>query len=166
MHFWRGRLYLLDPAANQLWRYDPSGGAYPNTPIEYFVGEGRPDIRGGVDFAIDAEGTVFILTSGGEMLTYTSGTRDSFDFANFPEQESLTGVSSMFLSTNPTDLMIYYVNPTNRTIFQTTHSGAFAYSYRAENEAQFAQVADVVVDANKRIMYVLSGNSVLALRRG
>ncbi|MCI0352190.1 MAG: hypothetical protein L0Z53_22450, partial [Acidobacteriales bacterium] len=166
MHFWRGRLYLLDPAGNQLWRYDPSGGAYPNTPLEYFVGEGRPDIRNAVDFAIDAEGTVYILTGDGEMLRYISGTREGFDFANFPEQESLTGVTSMFLSTNPVDLMVYFVNPSNRTIFQTTYTGAFVNSYRAENEEQFAQVADVVVDANKRIMYVLSGSLVLAFRRG
>jgi hypothetical protein len=166
IQFWRGRLYILDPSANQLWRYDPSGGAYPNTPIEYFVGEGRPDIRSGVDFAIDAEGTVYILTSGGEMLAYTSGTRDNFDFAMFPQQEALTGVTSMFLSINPTDQYIYYVNPTNRTIYQTTYSGAFVNSYRAENETLFTQIADVVVDANKRIIYVLSGNSVFAFRRG
>ncbi|HLU11062.1 MAG TPA: hypothetical protein VK003_15430 [Oceanobacillus sp.] len=166
MQFWRGRLYILDPAANQIWRYDPSGGAYPNTPIEYFVGEGRPDIRSAVDFAIDAEGTVYILTSGGEMLRYTSGNRQGFDFANFPEEGALRGVTSMFLSTNPVDLMVYYVNPTNRTIYQTTHAGAFVNSYRAENESQFEQIADVVVDPNRRIMYVLSGNSVYAFRRG
>ncbi|MEO0563117.1 MAG: hypothetical protein AAF125_13495, partial [Chloroflexota bacterium] len=32
---WRGNLYILDPGANQIWRYTPSGGSYSSPPQEY-----------------------------------------------------------------------------------------------------------------------------------
>ncbi|MBK8035233.1 MAG: hypothetical protein IPK17_38160 [Chloroflexi bacterium] len=63
--FWEGRMYILDPGANQIWRYDPSGGAYPGMPLEYFTGERRPDISRALDFAITNEGDIYLLLQEG-----------------------------------------------------------------------------------------------------
>jgi hypothetical protein len=166
MNFWQGRLYVLDPAANQLWRYDPSGGAFPNAPIEYFGGEGRPDIRNVIDFGIDTPGAVYLMYADGTLLKYTGGQRVGFAFSNFPEGQPLLSVNSMYLNSNPTDLMLYFVARDLRTIYQTTHAGTFAASYRAQDDTLFASLSDVAVDGNKDIVYAVSGNSILALTRG
>lgn len=166
MHFWQGRLYVLDPAANQIWRYDPSGSAYPNVPIEYFVGEGRPDIRTAVDFAIDTPGSIYILLSDGTVARYNAGLPEPFTLDAFPTEDAMRSADSMFLNTNPIAQNIYFVDRANRTIYVTTYRGTFVDSYRAEDESMFTEIAHVVEDSNKRIVYVMSGNSVLAFRRG
>jgi hypothetical protein len=165
MEFWQGRLYILDPAANQIWRYDPSAGAYPNAGIEYFVGEGRPDIRNAVDFAIDTPGSIYVLLNDGTMLKYTSGQRVGFAYSNFPDGQPLTSVNSMFLNSNPTDLMLYLVSQAEDTVFQTTLAGTFAASYRAGDDAMFDSLADVAVDSNKDLIYAVSGNSIFVFER-
>jgi hypothetical protein len=166
MKFWEGRLYILDPAANQIWRYVPSGGAYPNPPIEYFVGEGRPDLRTAVDFAIDTPGSIYILRSDGSVLRYNGGTPEPFTLDAFPTEQSMRSAAAMFLNTNPIAQNIYFVDRENRTIYETTQRGTFVNSYRSEDESLFTEIAYALEDANKRIIYVLSGNSVLAFRRG
>ncbi len=166
MQFWQGRLYVLDPAANQIWRYDPSGSAYPNVPIEYFVGEGRPDIRLAVDFAIDTPGSIYILLSNGLVVRYNGGIAEPFTLDAFPTEDAMRSADSMFLNTNPIAQNIYFVDRSTRTIYATTYRGTFVNSYRAEDESMFTEIAHVVEDSNKRIVYVMSGNSVLAFRRG
>ncbi len=165
IQFWQGRLYVLDPDANQIWRYDPSGGAYPNAPQEYFVGEGRPDVRQAVDFAIDTPGSIYVMLNDGSMLKYTSGQRVGFAFSNFPEGQTLSGVRSMYLNTNPTDQMMYIVEGNLNTIYQTTHAGTRAASFRSLEDSQFNALADVVVDPNKDLIYALSGNTIFAFDR-
>lgn len=165
MEFWQGRLYILDPGANQVWRYDASGGSYPNSPAEYFVGEGRPDIRQAVDFAIDTPGSIYVMLNDGTVQKYTSGQRTGFAFSNFPEGQTFAGVRSMFLNTNPTDLMLYIVAGGVNTIYQTTHAGTRAASFRAEDNSQFDALADVAVDSNRDLIYAASGNTIFAFER-
>lgn len=163
--FWQGRLYVLDPGANQIWRYDPAGGAFPNAPIEYFGGEGRPDIRNAVDFGIDTPGSIYIVMSNGDAQRYTGGQRVGFSFANFPDDQPPSSARAMFLNTNPIAQVIYFVNRDERTIFETTHAGTLVNSFRAEEEELFAEVAGVVADSPKQLIYVTSGNSILVFNR-
>ncbi len=164
MVFWGGGLYVLDAAANQIWRYRSVGSAFSNTPTEYFTGTGRPDIRTAVDFDIDSEGVVFILLGDGRMLKFRSGEQEDFAFT-FREGASMTNVNNLFLSSNPIAQSLYFVSRNDRTIYETTFSGTFMQSYRAFDESLFASVADVAVDVNRGILYAVSGNSLFALRR-
>jgi hypothetical protein len=166
MTYWQGRLYVLDPAANQVWRYDPSSGVFPNAPLEYFVGSARPDISQAVDFAIDTPGALYILFSDGAMIKFNGGERVPFAYSNFPEAQPMTATNSLFLNTSPTDLMLYITSRDARTIYQTTHAGTFAASFQPENDDLLAALNDAVADANRDMIYALSGNSVLALERG
>lgn len=163
VQLWQGRLYILDTGANQIWRYESSGGTYANSPSEYFIGSGRPDIRSTVDFGIDDKGSVYMLTAQGQMTKWVSGSLTSFSFANFPDGQQLTAADSMFLNSAPIAQGIYIVNRTNRTIYETTLAGTFSASYRVFNEDDFASVASVVADANQQVIYALSGNSIFAL---
>lgn len=163
--FWQGRMYVLDPGANQLWRYDPLGGSFPNAPTEYFTGEGRPDIRTAVDVSIDDGGYVYILFANGTIRRFRGGRDEPFGYANFPANTPPSSALAFFLNTNPVRQGIFMVDQQSRTIYEITLAGTFIASFRPQNEDLFAQLSDVAVDAGQEIIYAASGNGVLALRR-
>jgi hypothetical protein len=165
MQMWRGRIYLLDPGADQIWRYDPTGGAFPGTPLEYFVGARRPSLEGAVDFAIDDSGRVYVLFADGIIAVFRSSEEVAFGWASFPPNMELESPNNMFLDTNPLAQTIYINDRANRTIFVTSMAGTFNTSYRAFDESFFDLLSDIAVDENRRIIYVTSGNSILALPR-
>ncbi len=163
--FWEGRMYILDPGANQIWRYDPSGGAYPGMPLEYFTGERRPDISRALDFAITNEGDIYLLLQEGVVVKFTSGDIKPFAFVGFPQGQSLNANSAMFLNLNPIAQGLYFVNREAKSVYETTMAGTFINNYRASDEELFAQISNVYADSDQQIVYVLSGNSLLAFRR-
>ncbi len=163
MVIWQGRMYLLDPGANQIWRYDSSGGTFLNTPIEYFSGDNRPDIRNAVDFGIDDNGSVYILTGNGDLTKWVSGQQNPFTFAGFPEGQQIASADAMFLDNNPIGRAIYIVSRSALSIYETSLAGTFSNSYRAFDEDNFAALSGVVADSNQQIVYALSGNSVFML---
>ncbi len=164
MTFWQGRLYILDPGANQIWRYDNSGGIF-SSPIEYFAGDARPDISAAVGFGIDGAGVVYILNASGEISKWTGGKQTSFGYASFPEGQILNSADALFLSADPLSQGLYIVSRTNRTIYETSLAGTWVASYRAQNEDDFAGLTSVFAEATQQIVYTLSGNSIFAFDR-
>ncbi len=163
--FWEGRLYILDPGANQIWRYDASGGTFPGMPLEYFTGGRRPDIQRALDFAITNAGDVYLLLQDGVVVRFTTGEIQPFAFSGFPQGQSIDANSAMFLNTNPIAQGLYFVNRDTKTVYETTMAGTFINSYRASDEELFSQISNVIADTDQQIVYVLSGNSLLAFNR-
>ncbi len=162
---WQGRLYILDPGANQVWRYEPSGGTYATVPNEYFAGESRPPLQAAVDFSIDDKGNIYVLSNSGEVTKWRGGVATPFAFVNFPSDPPISSADSMFLTSDPTAQGLYIVSRASRTVYETTLAGTFNASYRAFNEADFTLMSGVVADAGQGLMYVLSGNSVFAISK-
>lgn len=165
IQIWRGNLYVLDPGANQIWRYSPTGGSYAGAPTEYFAGQQRPNIANAVDFAIDNNGAVFVMLGNGLMGKYVSGEVQTFAFANFPPGQELGTADGIYLSTSPIAQSIYITSLANRTVFEVTQAGTFMRSYRAFDEEQFASVNAVTAEPGLQMVYVASGNSVFAFDR-
>ena len=159
---WRGRLYILDPGAEQIWRYDPSGGTFPGAPLEYFTGANRPDLENAIDFGIDDSGRVYVLFEDGVIAMFRGGEELRFGFAGFPPNQDIKNANAMFLNIDPVSPGIYVVDRLDRTVYETSMAGTFINSYRTFDETLFAGLSDVVVDENRKVVYVLSGNSVLA----
>jgi hypothetical protein len=157
---WRGNLYILDPGANQIWRYSPSGGSYSAPPTEYFAGQTRPNISSAVDFAIDTNGAVYVLLQNGQMGKYISGEAQTFAFAAFPNGQELGIANGMFLSTSPIAQSIYITSQPNRTIYEVTQAGTFMRSYRTYEETIFESLQGVIAEPGLQVIYALSGNSV------
>ena len=62
MTYWQGRLYVLDPAANQVWRYDPSANTLT---IIYDDGVTVNGVLTGVDnVETSKSGTVYVACQG------------------------------------------------------------------------------------------------------
>ncbi len=77
-----GRLYLLDPLANQVWRYTPRSDGYPDPPTPYFATTAPQSLAGARDMAID--GNIYILLDTGDLFKYRDGEPAPFIPANIP----------------------------------------------------------------------------------
>ncbi len=160
---WQGRLYVLDDT--QIWRYDPSGGNYTSPPSEYFSGQGRPPLELAIDFDITTEGVVYMLLNNGTVMRFLGGEPDEFGFSAFPPGQELTSANGMFLNRNPMSFSLFIVNSTTRTIYETSYTGTFFYSYRTAQEDQFASLAGVAADTSLGMIYATSGNTIFGIVR-
>lgn len=170
---WQGKLYVMDAGSDQLWRYEPVGGTdnYASPPTEYFRGSIRYEFANAVDFAIgnagSTRGAVFILYEDGTMTHHLSGDPIAFAFSGFRAGLELptATVQSMFLNDDPIDTGFYFVSRPTRTIYETTAAGTFRAAYRMQDETLFERITHVVADAGEGIVYVSSGNTILAFNK-
>ncbi len=151
---WRGNLYLLDPEANQIWRYRPLGNSYPNPPEEYFDGEVRPDLSTAVDFGIDPSGNVYIFFADGQLRKFTSGIEQRFALSGMPGGGLKSG-RAMYLDGDSPLPSIYLLDAADQSIYQVTLSGAFRYRFRATDPNLFRALSGVY--ANRDNIFVASG---------
>lgn len=157
-----GTLYVLDPGANQIWRYEPTGGVFPNSPTEYFVGTTRPSIELTVDFGIDTNGAIFLLWGDGTLTKWLGEQTQNFGYGGFPNQPP-SSATGMFLNATPINPALYIADQTDRVIYQTSQAGTHFATYRTFDESLFALLTDVVADPSTRVIYVVSGNTIFAL---
>ncbi len=159
---WQGRLYILDPVANQIWRYQPAGGEYPGGPEEYFSGPNRPDISNAVDFAIDLQGNVYILMSDGSMLKYYAGSQQFFQFSNLAGGSvgRLGSANTMHLDTGLIFPGFYVMDAANQLFYETTMNGTRINSYKAPEGTSFRDLSGLTIDASAENMYVLARDTL------
>ncbi|NWF67621.1 MAG: hypothetical protein HXY40_00905 [Chloroflexi bacterium] len=162
---WQGRLYVLDTGASQIWRYDPSGGVYASPASEYFSGQSRPPMQLAIDFDIDSNGAVYMLLSDGTVMRFRRGEREDFGFAAFPDGQNFTTANAMFLNPNPMANVLFIVNASTRTVYETSLAGTFFHSYRTFDESQFAALSSVVADTSLGMIYLASGNTIFGIVR-
>ncbi|MCU0497100.1 MAG: hypothetical protein MUF87_07095 [Anaerolineae bacterium] len=161
------RLYILDPAENQIWRYDRTAGTYASAGREYFTGQNLSSIGNAVDFAINEQGVVHVLLNDGTVLRYLSGARQEFVYGGLPPGQEISAAQAMFLDENPIGLALYIINRETRTIYEVSLSGTFRASYRIFDEDRFSTLSGVAVDPGqgRGILYAIAGNSVFVLQK-
>ncbi|PJF36569.1 MAG: hypothetical protein CUN49_04730 [Candidatus Thermofonsia Clade 1 bacterium] len=152
---WRGNLYLLDPEANQIWRYRPLGNSYPNPPEEYFDGEVRPDLSTAVDLGIDPNGNVYIFFADGQLRKFTSGIEQRFALSGMPS-DGLKSGRAMYLDGDSPLPSIYLLDSADQSIYQVTLSGAFRYRFRANDPNLFRALSGIYADRDN--IFVASGS--------
>lgn len=81
---YRGRLYILDPVDNQLWRYEPQGDLYPNPPDRYFVTSPQKPLQTALDVAVD--GNVYLLYDDGTILKFRDREEQPFEVRGLPDE--------------------------------------------------------------------------------
>jgi hypothetical protein len=164
---WQGRLYVLDPSANQIWRYQPVAGEYPSAPEEYFVGENRPDLRHAVDLAIDDNGYLYVLKDDGSLLKFYTAEEQIFQFSHLPGGGvgGLGSASALYLDQGLISPGFYVIDGANQTIHETTAGGTFIHSYRAPAGASLRDVSGLAVDSAADYLYVAARDVVYVVPR-
>jgi hypothetical protein len=170
---YRSNLYVLDRAANQIWRYVPPAGAesYPNAPEEYFNGDQLPDLAGAVDFGISDDGAVYVLFADGTVRRYRRNVQgiveeQPFEFRQAPPGAMASGMA-LFVDNDPASRNLYVLDGINETVYETSWAGTFNQGYRPRGDPDAFQdargfYADSVVRNN---MYLLAGNRLYHFQR-
>jgi hypothetical protein len=141
---WRDRLYVLDVGANQIWRYTPVGGSYPNPPDAYF--DEPLDLSQAVDMGIDSTpGNVYILFADGKLKKYLAGREQPFDFGGLPE-DGLKAGGSLYIDADAIFPAIYLTDPRDQAIYQVTLRGQFQRRFKARETTTFRKLSNVYID--------------------
>ncbi|MGD9374214.1 MAG: hypothetical protein PVJ23_00405 [Anaerolineae bacterium] len=119
-----GRLYILDPAANKIWRYDPTAGGYTDAADEWL--QTAVDLAGTNDMAIGD--SIYLLYTDGRMRKLSAGQPDAFDISDWdvPPQ------SPTALFTRPLEdtQFVYVADRGNSRIVQSGKEGQFERQFR------------------------------------
>lgn len=168
---WTENVYVLDTGAGetgQIWRYTPVGEDFATAPSAYF-GNLRPNLRASIDFAITPGrgGEVYILDADGSVRRFSGGVAQPFNYADFPVQVQQGGqfnsAVSMYLDGSPVGQRIYVLSRNNRTVYEVGLIGTFQASYKVFDESLLELSSGVAVTNSPAIIYVISGNAVLAI---
>lgn len=155
------KVYLLDPASNQIWRYQRGTDAYGSA-AGYFSAE--VDLSKAVSIAID--GSVWILENDGTLLKYLSGVLVDYEIKKAP-LNSMEGASKVYtelgisqvyvLDSEDNRLFIYDKSTRNDDI---TYNAQYVFSDLKGNLVDFYldQDRNVIVLLTTQALYELSFN--------
>ncbi|MBI5564250.1 MAG: hypothetical protein HY870_05115, partial [Chloroflexi bacterium] len=143
-----GNLYMLDPAASQVWRYSPKGDGYADKPAAYFE-QATPVVAKGLDLIID--GSVYVVTGDGQITKYRGGQPETFQLTGLPTP--LTNVLAAAVDVNSTNSSIYLAAPGG--LLQLRPDGKFVRQFRATGRA-FDAVEDLLIDEQNGRVFVIN----------
>lgn len=159
------RIYILDIAANQIWRYDRAGGSYSGIANPYFDGTNQGALQLGIDFKIDRDGNVFILRSDGVIIKYFRAQVQQFRLGGFPPGQEPNGGQSLTLDEDPIGRAIYITNRNTRTVHELTLGGTFDANFQALDEAVFSSLGGVASNPAQQLLYIASGNALFVIQK-
>ncbi len=149
-----GKLYALDPNAQQIMKYEPQGNGYPGAPTPYF-GQTLPDLAKATDMAID--GNIYVTLADGRLLKFAEGKPEPFDIRNLGEP--LQNPTIVAIDQNVSDSSVYVFDAALKRIVQFRPDGLFVRQFRADGN-MFDGLQDVLVDEQNNRLYVI-GQGVL-----
>jgi hypothetical protein len=145
-----GKLYALDPNAQQITKYEPQGNGYPAAPTPYLA-EALPDLAKATDMAID--GNVYVALSDGRLLKFKEGQPEPFEIRGLGEP--LQNPTIVTTDQNVLDSSVYVFDAALKRIVQFRPDGLFVRQFRADAGA-FDDIQDVLVDEQNNRLYVIS----------
>ena len=143
-----GNLYLLDPAASEVWRYAPKGDGYPDKPEPYFDPP-APVVAKAIDLVID--GSIYVVTGDGQIAKYLGGKPEAFQVTDLPVPLPRPLVAAV--DVNLTDSSLYLALPGG--LMQLRPDGKFVRQFRAVGNA-FDAIEDVLIDEQNGRAFVIS----------
>lgn len=151
------RLYLLDPAANMIWKYSASGGGFGSEST--YLKQNTNVLNSAKTLAIDSNVYVgFSATggNGGKLVRYLSGVEETWDVSAV--DPPLGDISSIW--TTPDTDRVVVTDPTNKRIIVFRKDGKLVSQIRS---GDFQNPTDVTGDAAAKKIYVVDNNRVMTL---
>ena len=128
-------LYVLDPGANTIFKYQWTAGGYELGPTTYLDPRDGIDISRAVDFAID--GDIYVLFDDGSIQRFRGGSKVGFSIAGL-EGDALRA-SRLFTDVESESL--YLADPANKRIVEIDKrdgsSGAFVRQFKYAGSDDF-----------------------------
>jgi len=153
-----GRLYLLDPQANQVWRYRPRDGGYPDRAEPYFATGAPQSLAQACDLAID--GNVYVLTTDGQIFKYFDREPASFTVGGVPPPTPhFAGIA---VDPGLTDGPIYLIDAAAERVVVLNGKGEFQAQLRATSDA-FSGLQALALDDTGSHLFLLARQKLYVL---
>lgn len=160
---WRGpvalrtfdsNLYLLDTAANQIWKY--TAEQFTSAPAGWVKGE--VDLQNAVDLGID--GSIYVLRSTGRLEQFFAGETTPFAISQIPQP--LASAKALHVDTEDIARYIYVADEAEARIVQLDRDGVFVRQLRppAGMESSFQGLSGLFPDERDGKLYYTAGNAL------
>ena len=153
---YEGKLYVLDPAEEQIWRYNPSGDTYPTAPESYFGGSLPVPLDQAVDMTID--GNLYILYEDGSIRKFYGGQEQTFEVRGMPDERDLSGAVAIAADPSGRGRQLFVADQANERVVRLSSDGAFEEQYRADEV--FAALEALAIDETARRLFVISAGQL------
>ncbi len=151
-----GRLYLLDPAGGQIWRYIPENGEFGGEVEPYFSSsEDSPSLSGARDMALD--GNIYVLFEDGGVARYLEGRAMPFAIADVPPPPP----HFIALAVDPdlTNGPVYLADGASDRIVVLRDTGVFCAQLRSTGD-EFRGLQALTVSEAGDALFVLAGGRI------
>ncbi|MGD1996043.1 MAG: hypothetical protein PVH62_04640 [Anaerolineae bacterium] len=152
-----GRLYVLDPQTDQVWRYRPEGDGYPSREPYFPVASPHP-LDGARDLAID--GSIYILFADGSVEKYFEGEMIPFEVTGVPAPEP--AFVAMAVNSELTNRPVFFADSADERVVVVRADGTFSAQLRAR-EGEFQSVQALAVNEAADRLFVLAGGRLYVL---
>lgn len=147
------KLYLLDPASNEIWRYRTVPEGY--TKIASYFDGAKPTLTGAIDFVID--GSVYVLMPNNVIKKYSGGTEINFNQLTVPSPYQAIGqLTDIFVDAS----RLYVLDAPNHRVLAYDKEGSYLNQFIFEG---IDNPTNLVVDDPAGQMYLTSGTMVYKL---
>lgn len=151
LKFFAGNIYLLDPKANQIWKYQGTDLGFVDL-VPYLKTGISVDLSRVIDFAID--GFVYVLSSTGSIVKFSGGSTQDFSITGL--DAPLSNPSSIF-STDETK-NIYILD--GKRIVVLNKDGVYQAQYIF---SQDLSKAIVLADETTKKIFLVSGSKIYSI---
>ncbi len=152
LYTYNSNLYVLDPLANQIFRY--RAGQFAGEPDRWLQVEA--DLSTAVDMGID--GSIYVLHGDGTLARYYGGEPASFTITRMPRP--LTHADALYLDTEDIAQYIYVADSVGGRIVQLDRDGVFIRQLCPDESQQalFSRLSGLFVDEiGGKIYYTAAG---------
>lgn len=157
------RLYMLDPARNQIWRHSDTyiEPEYLTSKFPWLLDPGDPDVSSGLDLAID--GNIYVLSRGGSINTYNNGLPSMrFSVPTADERSLVAGLQTapsqpVALAISADGVTLYVVDPGQRRVVALDRrDGQLLRQFIAPDNLDFTYLHAVVEHGNQLFLMAAS----------
>ena len=148
-----GRLYLLDPAGGQIWRYLPENGEFGKEPEPYFLE--TPSLSGARDMALNY--SIYVLFEDGEVARYEEGRAAPFAVSGIPAPEAR--FVALAVDPNLENGPVYLADEASDRIVVLRDTGVFCVQLRPPGD-EFRGLQALTVSEAGDALFVLAGGRI------
>lgn len=161
------RLYMLDPARNQIWRHSDSfvEPQYLSSQLPWLLQPGAPDVSSGLDLAID--GNIYVLARDGSIDAFNPAPWASYSLEPATERSSVAGLEQtrpqpVAIEASGDGVTLYVADPGQRRVVALNRQdGRTLRQFLAPDNLDFAFLHAIAEDGDQLLM--LAGSRLYAI---
>jgi len=150
-----GRLYLLDPAGGQIWRYLSENGEFGGEPEPYF--SEPSSLSGARDMAVD--GNIYVLFEDGGVARYLEGQATPFAVTDVPTPQPHFSALAVDPDPNVKNGPVYLADGAAERIVVLRDTGVFCAQLRPPGD-EFRGLQALTVSEAGDALFVLAGGRI------